>query len=163
MTMWLLIQSKSFWFHLDWTSLWPRASHSGEACAADEPKSRRNKTTGHPDPLSLITFLSPSLISNMEIMLNHRETDRPPFIYQKQFHPASMPYTPFCPYYASSRKIKLLRVLKRVSSDATYPYLHCPQPPPTAFSKGEAMEHLWKKESQKFMRKRKRKGKGENP
>lgn len=144
---------KAFWFHLDWTSLWPRASHNGEACAADEPESRRNKTTGHPGPLSLITFLLPSLISNTEIMLNHHETDRPPFLYQKQFHPASTSYTPFCPYYASSRIIELLRVLKRVLSDGTYPYLHCPQPPRRSY--GTSLEGISKVHEEKEKEKEK--------
>lgn len=86
-------------------------------------------------PLSSPSSCLPS--SLMELMFNHHEIHSPPFIHQKQFRSASTSHTPFCPSHASSRIIRFLGVLKRALSDGTYPCLHCPQPSPTTFSKGE--------------------------
>lgn len=129
----------------------------------DQPESR-NKTQDHRTPgltLSLITFLSPSLISIMEILLHSTwNTQTTLNLPQTILSCLQVSHTFLSLIPPSSRIIKLLRDLKRVSSGGIYPNLHCPQSLPTAFSEGEAREQLWKQESRNSMRVRTRAGEG---
>lgn len=121
----------------------------------------RSKTTGHPASLSLITFLSPSLISIMEILLHSTwNTQTTLNLPQTILSCLQVSHTFLSLIPPSSRIVKLLRDLKRVSSGGIYPNLHCPQSLPTAFSEGEAREQLWKQESRNSMRVRTRAGEG---